>query len=51
MYQGAGKQKLVRTPCSSLKTVTTPESIAKVHGMVLHDRRVKVREIGNAIGI
>ena len=33
------------------KTVTTPEIIAKVHDMVLDDRRVKVREICNAIGI
>ena len=33
------------------KTATTPEIIAKVHDMVLDDRRVKVREIGNAIGI
>ena len=33
------------------KTSTTPEIIAKVHDMVLDDRRVKVREIGNAIGI
>lgn len=33
------------------RTATTPEIIAKVHDMVLDDRRVKVREIGNAIGI
>ena len=33
------------------KTATTPEIIAKVHDMVLDDRRVKVREIGNVIGI
>jgi len=33
------------------KTATTPENIAKVHDMLLDDRRVKVREIGNAIGI
>jgi len=33
------------------KTATTPEIIAKVHDMVLDNRRVKMREIGNAIGI
>ena len=33
------------------KTATTPEIIAKVHDMVLDDRRVKVREIGNATAI
>ena len=33
------------------KSAITPEIIAKVHDMVLDDRRVKVREIDNAIGI
>ena len=33
------------------KTATTPEIRTKVHDVVLDDRRVKVREIANAIGI
>ena len=31
--------------------VTTPEMIDKIHDMVLNDRRIKVREIVEAIGI
>ena len=31
--------------------VTTPEIIAEVHKMVLGDRRLKVREIAEAIGM
>lgn len=33
------------------KTATTPEFVAQVKEMVQQDRRVKVREIGEAIGI
>lgn len=33
------------------KTATTPETIEKVHDIVLDDRRVKVREIAEAVGI
>ncbi|CAK9818971.1 Protein GVQW3, partial [Anthophora quadrimaculata] len=33
------------------KTATTPQIIQQVHDMVLDDRRVKVREIAEAIGI
>src|ERR1700712_1634247 len=32
-------------------TVTTEEIVTKVHDIVLHDRRVKVREIAEAVGI
>ena len=31
--------------------MTTPEMIDKIHNMVLWDRRIKVREIVEAIGI
>ena len=31
--------------------VTTPETIGRIHDMVLNDRRIKVREIVEAIGI
>lgn len=33
------------------KTATTTEIVAKVHDMVLNDRRIKVREIANIMGI
>ena len=33
------------------KSATTPEIIEQVHDMVLDDRRVKVREIAETIGI
>lgn len=33
------------------KSATTPEIVDKVHDMVLEDRRIKVREIEEAIGI
>jgi transposase len=33
------------------KSATTPEVIKQVHDMVLDDRRIKVREIGETIGI
>ena len=33
------------------KTATTPETIEKVHIIVLDDRRVKVCEIAEAVGI
>lgn len=33
------------------KTATTPEIIEKVHTMVLDDRRIKVRELAEAVGI
>lgn len=33
------------------KEVTTPEMVNKIHGMVIDDRRVKVREIAEALGI
>ena len=33
------------------KTATTTEIVAKVHDMVLNDRRKKVREIANIMGI
>lgn len=33
------------------KTATTPETIEKVHDIVLDDRRVKVSEIAEAVGI
>lgn len=33
------------------KTATTPEIIDKIHDMVLADRRIKVREIEEAVGI
>jgi histone-lysine N-methyltransferase SETMAR len=33
------------------KSATTPEIIEQVHDMVLDDRRMKLREIAEAIGI
>jgi hypothetical protein len=33
------------------KTATTPEIIEQVHNMVLDDRRMKVREIAETVGI
>ena len=33
------------------KTASTPEIIAKIHDMILNDRRLKVSEVANAIGI
>ncbi|KMQ83449.1 histone-lysine n-methyltransferase setmar [Lasius niger] len=33
------------------KTATTTDNIEKVHQMVLDDRRIKVREIAEAVGI
>jgi histone-lysine N-methyltransferase SETMAR len=33
------------------KSATTPEIIEEVHGMVLDDRRMKVREFAETIGI
>ena len=33
------------------KSAATPENIDKVHDIVLADRRVKVREIAEAVGI
>ncbi|XP_014486574.1 PREDICTED: putative uncharacterized protein FLJ37770, partial [Dinoponera quadriceps] len=33
------------------KTATTPETIEKVHNIVLDDRRLKVCEIAEAVGI
>lgn len=33
------------------KSATTPEIVKKVHDMILDDRRIKVREIAEAVGI
>lgn len=33
------------------KEVTTPEMVDEIHGLVIDDRRVKVREIAEAVGI
>jgi len=33
------------------KEVVTPEIVDKIHGMILDDRRIKVREVAEAVGI
>ena len=33
------------------KDVVTPEIVDKIHGMILDDRRTKVREVAEAVGI
>ena len=33
------------------KEVVTPEIVGKIHGMILDDRRKKVREVAEAVGI
>ena len=33
------------------KEVITPEIVDKIHGMILDDRRMKVREVAEAVGI
>jgi len=33
------------------KEVVTPEIVDKIHGMILNDRRMKVREVAEAVGI
>ncbi|XP_025154465.1 uncharacterized protein LOC112588509 [Harpegnathos saltator] len=33
------------------KEVVTPEIVDKIHGMILDDRRMKVREVAEAVGI
>jgi len=37
--------------CGCPSEVTTPEIIEKIHGIVLEDRRVKVREIADIVRI
>ncbi|XP_014487254.1 PREDICTED: uncharacterized protein LOC106751024, partial [Dinoponera quadriceps] len=47
-----GRTSLKDDPCEGRpKTATTPETIEKVHNIVLDDRRVKVCEIAEAVGI
>ena len=33
------------------KEVVTPEIVDKIHGMILDDQRLKVREVAEAVGI
>jgi len=47
-----GRTSLEGDPCEGHpKSATTPEIIEQVHDMVLDDRRIKVREIAETIGI
>ena len=47
-----GLTSLEDDPCEGRpKSATTPEIIEQVHDMVLDDRRIKVREIAETIGI
>jgi transposase len=47
-----GRTSLEDDPCEGRpKSATTPKSIEQVHDMVLDDRRMKVREIAETIGI
>ena len=47
-----GRTSLEDDPCEGRpKSATTPEIIEQVHDMVLDDRRMKVREIAETIGI
>ncbi|XP_066994420.2 histone-lysine N-methyltransferase SETMAR [Anabrus simplex] len=47
-----GRESLDDDPRSGQpKSVTNPEFIAKVHKMVMEDRRLKVREIAEAVGM
>ena len=47
-----GRESLDDDPRSGRpKSATTPEFIAKVHKMVMEDRRLKVREIAKAVGM
>lgn len=40
-----------RSPSGRLNEVTTPEMVKKNHKMVLDDRRLKVRKLGDMAGI
>ena len=47
-----GHTSLTDDPCEGRpKSATTPEIIEQVHDMVMDDRRMKVREIAETIGI
>ncbi|XP_015432649.1 PREDICTED: histone-lysine N-methyltransferase SETMAR-like [Dufourea novaeangliae] len=47
-----GRSHTIDAPCSGRpKTATTPEIVDKIHDMVLADRRIKVREIVEAVSI
>jgi transposase len=46
-----GSTNLEDDPRGHPKSATTPEIIQQVHDMVLDDRRMKVREIAETIGI
>jgi transposase len=47
-----GRTSLKDDPCEGRpKSATTPEIIEQVHDMVMDDRRMKVREIAETIGI
>jgi transposase len=47
-----GRTSLEDDPCEGCpKSATTPEIIEQVHNIVLDDRRMKVREIAETIGI
>ena len=47
-----GRESIEDDPCEGRpKSATTPELIDRVHDMVLEDRRVKLREIAEAVGI
>jgi transposase len=47
-----GRTSLEDDPCEGRpNSATTPEIIEQVHDMVLDDRRMKVREIAETIGI
>jgi plasmid maintenance system antidote protein VapI len=48
----SGRTSLEGDPCEGRpKSTTPPEIIDQVHDMVLDDRRMKVREIAETIGI
>jgi transposase len=47
-----GRTNLEVYPCKERpKSATTPEIIKQVHGMLFDDRRMKIREISETIGI